>query len=226
MSYESMNASQAPGKWSRRAWLALCLTALAWLSGCAHTLDVKVTRFHQWPADAAGATYAFGAADPQRVLELQAYQAQVGRELQRLGMQPAPAGTAARFVVELQAELSAQQRQRLVPVYTDHWTYVPPWRDAQGRLYGGYWVPDPLGARYVGDREVTQTVQQSRLKVLIRETGADTERPRMVFEATALHEGSEDDLVEVVPYLVSGVFQDFPGANGQVRRLTFELPRR
>lgn len=204
-------------------WRALWLLAFALLSGCAHILDVKVTRFHQWPADAAGATYAFGAADPQRTLELQAYQAQVGRELLRLGLQPAAGGTAARFVVELQAELSAQQRQRLVPVYTDHWTYVPPWRDAQGRLYGGYWVPDPLGARYVGDREVTQTVQQSRLKVLIRETGHVANGLRTVFEATAVHEGQADDLVEVMPYLVRGVFQDFPGANGQVRRLSFEV---
>ena len=53
--------------------------------------------------------------------------------------------------------------------------------------------------------------------------------PRFTEDVVAIHHGgigSEDDLVEVVPYLVSGVFQDFPGANGQVRRLTFEVPRR
>jgi hypothetical protein len=32
-------------------------------------------------------------------------------------------------------------------------------------------------------------------------------------------------LAEVMPYLMQGVFQDFPGANGQVRRLRFELPK-
>lgn len=222
MSYESMKPLIMQSKFWPRHRAALALLALALLSGCANTLGVKVTRFNQWPADTSGASYRFTPADPQRTLELQAYQAQVGAALQTLGLRPAQSGESARFTVDVQAELSEKQRQRLVPVYSDQWAYVPPWRDAQGRLYGGHWVPDPMGARYVGDRSVTQTVQHSRLKLLISEAPSS----RMVFEATAVHEGSEDDLVEVVPYLVSGVFQDFPGANGQVRRLSFDLPSR
>lgn len=201
-----------------RFWLASL--ALVLLSACANTLGVKVTRFNQWPADAAGASFRFTPASPQRTLELQAYQAQVSTALQAQGLRPATESETARFTVDVQAELSEKQRQRLVPVYTDQWVYRPAWRDAQGRWYGGHWVPDPLGPRYVGDRTVTQTVQHSRLTLRI------TDSTRTVFEATAVHEGSEDDLVEVVPYLVSGVFQDFPGANGQVRRLSFELPAR
>lgn len=205
------------------AWLAMGAALL--LAGCASTLTAKVTRFNQWPADAAGASYRFTAPDPQRDLELQAYQGQVAAELQRLGLRPAAAGETARFVVDVQADLSEKQRQRLVPVYSDQWAYVPPWRDAQGRLYGGHWMPDPMGSRYVGDRTVTQTVQHSQLKLRISESGPGN-ASRMVFEATSVHEGSEDDLVAVVPYLVRGTFQDFPGANGQVRRLSFDLPAR
>ena len=148
---------QTPGR--AVAWLTLCTALL--LAGCASTLTAKVTRFNQWPADAAGASYRFTAPDPQRDLELQAYQGQVAAELQQLGLRPAAAGKAARFVVDVQADLSERQRQRLVPVYSDQWVYVPPWRDAQGRFLGGHWVPDPMGARYVGDRTVTQTVQRS-----------------------------------------------------------------
>jgi hypothetical protein len=205
------------------AWLALGAALL--LAGCASTLTAKVTRFNQWPSDAAGASYHFTAPDPQRDLELQAYQGQVAAELQQLGLRPAAAGETPRFMVDVRADLSEQQRQRLVPVYSDQWVYVPPWRDAQGRLFGGHWVPDPMGSRYVGDRTVTQTVQRSQLQLRISESGRDN-ASRMVFEATAVHEGREDDLVEVVPYLVRGTFQDFPGANGQVRRLSFDLPRR
>lgn len=205
------------------AWLTLCAALL--LTGCASTLTAKVTRFNQWPADTAGASYRFTAPDPQLDLELQAYQGQVGAELQQLGLRPAGTGETARFVVDVQADLSERQRQRLVPVYNDQWVYVPPWRDAQGRLFGGHWVPDPLGARYVGDRTVTQTVQRSQLKLRISEAGPGGAM-RMVFEATAVHEGGDDDLVAVVPYLVRGTFQDFPGANGQVRRLSFDLPAR
>ena len=194
------------------------------LAGCANTLTAKVTRFNQWPADAAGASYRFTPADPQRTLELQAYQGQVGAALQQLGLRPAGDEETARFMVDVQADLSERQRQRLVPIYSDQWVYVQPWRDAQGRLYGGHWVPDPMGVRYVGERTVTQTVQQSQLKLRISE-GDPGNGSRMVFEATAVHEGREDELAEVVPYLVRGVFLDFPGANGQVRRLSFELPR-
>lgn len=203
-----------------RFWLAGLVLIL--LSACANTLGVKVTRFNQWPSDAAGASFRFTPVSPQRTLELQAYQAQVSNALQVQGLRPASDGETARFTVDVQAELSEKQRQHQVPVYSDQWVYRPAWRDAQGRWYSGHWVPDPLGPRYVGDRTVTQTVQHSRLKLRITETAT----ARTVFEATGVHEGREDDLVEVVPYLVSGIFQDFPGANGQVRRLSFELPDR
>lgn len=222
MSYESMNSFIVQSKSWRQHGAVLLLLALGLLSGCANTLGVKVTRFNQWPADAAGARFGFTAADPQRTLELQAYQAQVSKALQGLGLLPAATGQAARFTVDVQADLSEQQRQWLVPVYSDQWVYRPAWRDAQGRWYSGHWVPAPLGPRYVGDRSVTQTVQYSQLKLRI----TDSVSARTVFEATAVHEGSEDDLVEVMPYLVSGIFQDFPGANGQVRRLSFKLPGR
>jgi Domain of unknown function (DUF4136) len=204
--------------WARTVLLAAAMMLLA---GCASTLTAKVTRFNQWPADAAGHTYSFTAAEPARTLEVGAYQAQVSTELERIGLRAAPAGQTGRFVVQLLANMNERERKRLEPVYRDEWVWMPAYRDAQGRLRGGYWIPDPWGPRYVGDRQVTRTVQVSRLQVHITEPGTK----RTVFEATALNEGSNEDLVEVVPYLVRAMFQDFPGANGQVRRLTFELPK-
>ncbi len=220
-----MSDAMMQSKPSRTGICAVVLCATSLLAGCASTFTARVTRFNQWPADTAGASYRFTPADPLRALELQAYQHQVGAELQQIGLRPAEAGENARFTVDVQVEQREKQRQRHIPVYSDPWTYVPPWRDAQGRPHGGQWVPDPLGSRYLGDRSVTQTVQASQLKLHIREVGPDG-AVRTVFEATAAHEGSEVDLVEVVPYLVRGTFQDFPGANGQVRRLSFDLPRR
>ncbi len=155
-----------------------------------------------------------------------AYQALVANELERLGLQRAAEGQAGSFVVQLHATLSERERKRLEAVYSDQWVYVPPWRNAQGQLLGGHWVPDPMGVRYVGDREVTRTVQESRLQVRITAAQPPAGATRTVFEATAVHDGSDGDLVEVVPYLVRAVFQDFPGANAQVRRVTFELENR
>lgn len=204
--------------WMRTALLA---ASVALLAGCASTLTAKVTRFNQWPTDAAGHTYSFTAAEPQRELEVGAYQAQVSTELERIGLRAAPAGQAGRFMVQLMANMTERERKKLEPVYRDEWMYVPTYRDAHGNLRGGYWVPDAWGPRYVGDRQVTRKVQVSRLQVHITEPGTK----RTVFEATAVNEGTGEDLVEVVPYLVRAMFQDFPGANGQVRRLTFDLPR-
>jgi len=199
----------------------LVVLSMALLTGCANTLTAKVTRFNQWPADAAGHTYSFTAAEPARELEVGAYQAQVSTELERIGLRAAPTGQTGRFVVQLLASTAERERKRLEPVYRDDWVWTPAYRDARGHLRGGYWMPDVWGPRYVGDRQVTQTMQVSRLQVRITEPAAR----RTVFEATALNESTDGDLVEVVPYLVRGMFQDFPGANGQVRRLSFDLPK-
>ena len=63
------------------------------------------------------------------------------------------------------------------------------------------------------------------LRSVFGEYRAPTGVARTVFEATAVHDGRDGDLVEVVPYLVRAVFQDFPGANAQVRRISFELKK-
>ena len=200
---------------------AVLLLALA---GCASTITAKVTRFNQWPADAAGQTFSFTVPQVGRELELRAYQALAARELQARGLVPAPEGRAGQFVVDVQASQAERQRTQLVPVYVDDWVYVPAWRDPT-RHYGGYWVQERFGSRYVGDREVTRTLQASEMRLRISEQGTGGEL-RTVFEAAAVQESPSDDLAEVMPYLMQGVFQDFPGANGQVRRLQFELPKR
>ena len=199
---------------------AVLLLALA---GCASTIAAKITRFNQWPADVTGQTFSFTAPVAGRELELRAYQALAARELQARGLLPAPEGRAGRFVVDVQASQAERQRTQLVPVYVDDWVYVPAWRDPT-RHYGGYWVQERFGSRYVGDREVTRTVQASELRLRISDQSGGT--GSTVFDATALQESPSDDLAEVMPFLIQGIFQDFPGANGQVRRMRFELPKR
>jgi hypothetical protein len=217
-------AARATGAWRITATVVFAVLLLV-LAGCASTIDAKITRFNQWPTDAAGQTFSFTPPQAGRELELKAYQGLAARELQRRGLVPAVEGQTGRFVVDITANQSERNRTVLEPVYVDDWVYVPSWRDTTGRLYGGHWVPERFGSRYVGDREVTRVLQASELRVRIgynRNGGA----PRTVFDATAVQESANDDLAEVMPYLMQGVFQDFPGANGQVRRLRYELPKR
>jgi hypothetical protein len=47
-----------------------------------------------------------------------------------------------------------------------------------------------------------------------------------VFESRAVYEGDNEDLPDLVPYLVRAVFDGFPGQNGRVRLVKFEPPAR
>ena len=90
-------------------------------------------------------------------------------------------------------------------------------------MYGGVWVPDAFGSRYVGDRIVTRTVQFSNLRLRLLDTqGNAPGKPRAVFESRAVHEGSNEDLATLVPFLVRAVFDDFPGQNAKVKIVKFD----
>ena len=96
-------------------------------------------------------------------------------------------------------------------------------RDAAGNVFPGFWTPDRFGSRYVGDREVSRTVQVSDLRLrLLDAQGNAPGKPRAVFEARAVYEGDNEDLANLVPYLVRAAFDGFPGQNGKVRVVKFD----
>lgn len=200
--------------------LAAC--ALALLTGCS-TLTAKVTAFHAWPADAAGSTFVMApAAGNTPELEQTTWNGYVAAALVRVGLVAAGPSQPARFAVEVSASGFSREKKVLEPIYQQGVVYLPPYRDAAGNLVGGYWVPDSFGLRWVGDREVTRTVQVSRLKIRMVERAGASGAPRAVYDATAVYEGDREDLPELVPLLVQAVFDDFPGPNGRVRTLRFD----
>lgn len=206
----------------RRGLPGLALAALALLSGCAGTVTTKVTQFHAWPADAAGARFAMVAPEgPSPELEQATWNGYVAAELQRAGLVPAGSGAQARFVAEVSAAGYPREKKVLEPIYQQQMVYVGPYRDAAGNVIPGYWAPDAFGLRWVGDREVSRTVQVSRLRVRVLEV-VPGGRPRPVFDSTAVYEGDREDLPDLVPFLVRAVFDGFPGANGRVRTLRFD----
>jgi len=197
---------------------------LALLGGCASPITARVTSFQAWPADAAGSSFGYVAQEDRGdELEQATYRGHVGAQLERLGLKPAATGQKARILVDVAASGTARERRYLEPVYHSPMVFVPPHRDAAGNVFPGFWTPDPFGPRYVGDREVTRRVQISRLKLRLLDTqAAPPDKPRPVFEARAVYEGSFENLPDVVPYLVRAVFDGFPGANGQVRSVSFD----
>lgn len=205
-----------------RAARVLAALALVLLSGCA-ALTTKVTSFHAWPADAAGAAFAMAphtGTTPE--LEQATWEGYVAAALGRAGLVPASAARPARFTVEVVATGFSREKKVLEPIYQQGMVYVPPYRDGMGNVFGGYWAPDQFGLRWVGDREVSRTVQVSRLKIRVLEKADGARAARPVFDATAVYEGDREDLPDLVPLLVQAVFDDFPGQNGRVRTVRFD----
>ena len=202
----------------------MCLVVFTVLTGCASQITAKVTRFNQWPVDIANSVFSFTRpADGLNDLEQQAYEAKVQDELEKLGLRRAASGQVGRLQVDITTGSSTRNKQFREPIYRDNYVYHPPFRDAAGNLYGGFWAPDPFGRRYVGDRTVTRTVQVSQLRLrLLDSQGSPQGKPRAVFDGRAIYEGENEDLPALVPFLVRALFDEFPGQNGKVQTLRFD----
>lgn len=207
-------------------WLRWLCVGLAWagLAGCATPLSTQVSRFNAWGPELAGSSFAFlRAVDPARELEQLSYEAQVDAELQRLGLRRVAAGQAARIQVDMTVSAQVESRPYLRPIYQDMPVWRPAWRDAAGRIYPGYWGPDPFGPRLVGHQQAVAMVQTSSLRLRLLDAGVQAQPPRTVFEATARHEADGTvPLPQIMPWLVRAVFADFPGENGQVIQVRFD----
>ncbi len=214
-----LNLFRSPLHWLR---MGLAVLALSLLGACAGPIQTKVTNFNAWPANAAGATYSYASANPQRdELEQATYEGYVGAELERHGLRQAEPGQMGRFLVEVVASDSTRQKTVLEPVYDNQLIWSPPTRDRYGNVYHGYWRPDRFGPRYIGDREVLRTVQVNRLAVRILDTKGGG-KPRPVLSTSAIYEGELEDLPDMVPYLARAAFKDFPGRNGRVEVVKFD----
>lgn len=197
---------------------------LALLTACASPIVAKVTSFNQWPGDVAGSTFSYiRPTDGINDLEQQAYEGYVQAELEKLGMKRAPPGQLGRIEVDIVTGNGTRDKKYREAVYSDYYYYQRPYRDAVGNVYPGYWRPDRFGSRYVGDREVTRTVQVSNLRIrLLDSKNNPPGKAKAVFESRAAYEGDNEDLPDLVPYLVRAVFDGFPGQNGRVRLVKFE----
>lgn len=219
-----IGSSETSGGSGRIIRLAVAAISIVLLAACASPITAKVTSFNQWPADAAGTTFSYiTPADKAGDLEQEAYQGYVQTELERLGLKRAAPGQVGRFQVDLVTGNGTRQRSYREPIYQDYFVFHPPYRDAAGNVFPGFWAPDRFGSRYVGDREVVRTVQVSNLRLrLLDASGSAPGKPKAVFESRAAYEGDNEDLPNLVPYLVRAVFDGFPGANGGVRLVKFD----
>jgi Domain of unknown function (DUF4136) len=218
-----MNLNALTSAAARMGRLSVVVGAAALLAACTTPITTKVTSFNAWPTNAIGSTFSYvGKTTALGELEQATYENYVRIELERQGLKPAAAGQTGRFLVDVSATGSTRKKKFREPIYQYQPIWYPPYRDRFGNVFPGYWGPDQFGPRYVGDRQVTRTVQVSRLQLKLLDSQAGTPgKPRAVFESTSVYEGDNEDLPDLVPYLVRAAFEEFPGQNGGVRVLKF-----
>ena len=224
---------------------ALALGAML-LAGCANTLHTQVTNFQAWPQDAAGSSFSIAtttAAESGKwgELERQSYEAQVAQALQAQGLKPVAAGAKARFQATLRLDTKHENRSFSEPVYVPAYAgpYAGPYGGPGAYWGGGVWgdpyFEDGVFARpwlpvYAGERRYNIALDIHLLSVRIvdqqRSKTAGSDAGPVVFEAAAQYAGEPRPMPQLMPYLVRSVFDGFPGQNGQVKQLQFELNKK
>ena len=206
-------------------WLSAA-TMLTLLAACASPITTKVNSFNQWPTDTAGASFSFiRPADSMNDLEQQSYEKTIQIELEKLALKRAAPNQLGRFQVDVVTGNGTQNRSYRQPVYRDNLLYHPPYRDAVGNVFAGFWAADPFGSRYVGDRTVVRSVRVANLRLRLLDTAgaaANAGKPRAVFESRVVYEGDVEDLTTLMPFLVRAALADFPGQSGKVVTVKFD----
>lgn len=206
------------GRFLRALVLAGALGVMVGVAGCASTVSTRVTSFQQWPADAQGQSYRF-AQNPDSNLEKRAYQDMVRASMGATGLVEAPVGAPARFDVSFDYGVSQVQVMTRQPYDPYFYGGFGPYR---GGPYGRFWGPGYGWGGFWGPQwvDVPVTGYRNTLNVRIndRQRGG-TE----VYRSTASTLSSQPEMVQVMPFLVRSLFDNFPGNNGSEREVEYRI---
>ena len=215
--------SRAVSNRFRRTWGIWWLTAaLIVLGGCASTLSARVTTYQQWPVGAQGEYYRIvSGPDQSGNLQFGAFSDMLRAAIGPTGLREAVEGVQPRF--DVRVEYANPAKQVWVQRYNDAYLYDGWMGPAFGGYYGGWGRWGGGGFFYTPSVvNVPVDIYRNTLTVTIADQQANG---REVYRATAVHNSQSDNLDAVMPYLMQAIFDDFPGNNGQVREIRYELPR-
>jgi len=188
----------------KTALALLGLTLL--LAACAAGVTSEVTRFHRG-APPRGETVAIVPLDEARQgsLEFAAYANMVAEKLNTLGYRVVQPGGAPDLLAKMGYSVGAAQTR------IENWsgTFVH-YHFYRGRFYPWYYGPywdEPL--------VYAQTVYPRRLDLVLVGAGGD-----VWFEGHVRSVGRQENLNEIMPYLVTAMFHNFPGESGVTKVVT------
>jgi hypothetical protein len=186
------------------------------LGGCTQLLQGDAVSFYE-EALPMGESIRIEALDPEkgRSLEFRSYARMVADELRELGYQP-------QEVPGEDAELIAQVDYSVISGSTETRTtrHFPPYvhyHFAYGDVNQPFW----FGFDNSWTEEVTTTptfLRQMSLNI-VRNDADHTP----LFEGRVRSSGRQRELARVMPYLVTALFENFPGENGVTKVVTIEM---
>lgn len=212
--------------------IAAPLAALAALSACtAPGFRTEVSRFNALsaPGTAAvqGQTFFITSDDPKLVggLEFGQYAGMLSQEMVAEGFVPAASADSADLIVHMDYDIVDTKLQ----VYRSDafGSFGMGWGGHWGGHWGGgFWGPRSRRAAFMFGyydpwfdgpmRRQDVTIYTTQLDVRI-DRRADNSR---VFEGKAMARSNTNVLQKVVPNLVTAMFTDFPGNNGETVKIT------
>lgn len=199
--------------WFKALLIAAALTTVA---ACAQYLRSDVVSFHEDELP-QGETIRIEAADPAKAdsLEFRSYSTMIAEQLRKLGYMPQLDPDAdAVLIAEVDYSVMAggsetRTTRRMAPSVRYHF------------YYGDYLAPFYFGLSDSWDEDVTTTpayVRQLSLNIVRN----NTERTHL-FEGRVRSSGRQGELAQVMPYLVTALFSNFPGESGVTKVVTIEM---
>ena len=192
------------------------------LAACSstNTFTTKLNSFQNWPSDAMGKKYVF-AQDSSKNLEYKTYADAIAKEMWKTGLSPAATRAQAQYIVDF--KLNTELKEKLVQEYYDEPVIYPSFGFGFGD-YGWGYSNSMFGGFNIGyaPRVATYPVQFNRYTLAL-EIKSKSGNP--VYQATALADSNKASLMQIFPYLAASVFDNFPGDNGQVRHVEFDIDK-
>jgi len=189
------------------------MALLGLLSSCSTFLRSNVVTFHEGPLP-AGETIRVVAADPalQSSLEFRNYANLISEELRKIGYTP---GTGADTALLAEVSYGVEMGPTTV-------TVERPQRFVRYHFYyGRYYDPFYFGVYNNWGPEVFTTPSYDRtLQLNIVRNDADR---TPVFEGRVQSTGRQNLLPEIMPYLITAMFANYPGENGVTKVVTIEM---
>jgi hypothetical protein len=196
-----------------RSWSTLLGISALLLAACATPFEGEVTTFHEWKHP-HGDTIRITPLDERKLgsLEFRQYAGLVAERLQQIGYSVVRDEGASQYVAQMDYAIDSGRTE------VQSWPSHAVWYHFS---YGHYYDPFYYGAWYSGPEVYSYTVYTRSLSLVIRAT-PDGGRGKVVYEGRVHSVGSSHRLEEIMPYMVTAMFTNFPGESGLTKIVTVE----